>query len=102
MGVIWEPEQEQETSFGGGKLKRASLPNFMLTVCTQSHLSIIKKPRMQPIMTTLDAKEKKLYFKGRDEPLTNEDGKVRAFGKLRSILFIQRLSDLSFIASQLT
>ena len=30
-------------------------------------------------------KGKRLYFKGMDEPLTNEDGKLRTFGRLKSI-----------------
>ena len=38
----------------------------------------------------------RLYFKGRDEPLTNEDGKLRAFGKLKCILGKNRLRDLGF------
>ena len=39
---------------------------------------------------------KPLYFKGRGEPLTNEDGKLKAFGKLRNILDTNRLRDLGF------
>ena len=36
------------------------------------------------------------YFKGKDEPLTNEDGKLRTFGRLKSILGKPRLCDLGF------
>ena len=36
------------------------------------------------------------YFKGRDDPLTNEDGKLRTFGKLKSILGTNRLCDFGF------
>ena len=41
-------------------------------------------------------KGKQLYFKGRDEPLTNEDGKLRTFGRLKSILGKNKLRDLGF------
>ena len=37
-----------------------------------------------------------LYFKGRDEPLTSEDGNLKTFGKLKSILGNNRLRDLGF------
>ena len=37
-----------------------------------------------------------LYFKGKDKPLTNEDGKLKTFGKLRSILGKKRIRDLGF------
>ena len=39
---------------------------------------------------------RQLYFKGRDEPLTNEDGKLKTFGKLKSILSKNRLRNLGF------
>ena len=41
-------------------------------------------------------KGKWLYFKGMDEPLTNEDGKLRTFGRFKSILGKNRLCNLSF------
>ena len=45
---------------------------------------------MQPIR----CEGTRLYFKGRDEPLTNEDGKLKTFGKLKSILGKNRIRDL--------
>ena len=39
------------------------------------------------------------YFGGRDEPLTNDDGELKAFGRLASILGKNRLHDLSFAIS---
>ena len=39
---------------------------------------------------------RQLYFKGRYEPLTNEDGKLRTFGKLKSILGKNRIHGLGF------
>ena len=42
----WGPEGEQETSFGGGKLKKEGSLIITLTVCTRSYLSILVKPRV--------------------------------------------------------
>ena len=39
---------------------------------------------------------KQFYFKGRDESLISEDGKLKAFGKLKSILRKNRLCDFGF------
>ena len=41
-------------------------------------------------------KGKRLYYKGRDEPLTKEDGKLKAIGKLISIPGKNRHIDLGF------
>ena len=49
---------------------------------------------MPPITITLDAKASGFTPKDRDEPLTNEDGKLKAFGKLTSILGKSRLRDV--------
>ena len=39
----------------------------------------------------------RLYFKGReDDPLTNEDGKLKTTGQLKRILGKKRISDLGF------
>ena len=38
----------------------------------------------------------RLYFKGKDEPLTNEDERLRTFGRIKSILGKNRLCDLGF------
>ena len=46
----WEPECNQETSFGGGRTQEGRL---MLTVCTKNYLSIIAEPWMPSNMITL-------------------------------------------------
>ena len=45
-----------------------------------------------------------IYFKGRDEPLANDDGKLKTFGKLKSILCKNILHNLGFnvLSSKLT
>ena len=84
-GSTWEPDQGQETSFGGrpqeGRL-------------TNSYVDSLYKELSKHYSRTSDAihydnfrrEDKQLYFEGRDEPLTNEDGKLRTFGRLKSML----------------
>ena len=95
-GSSWKPEREQETSFGGEKTQERRL--------TDSYIDSLYKELFKYYNQTLDAthydnfrsKAKQLYFKGRDEPLTNEDGKLKTFGKLKSILGVRRLHNLGF------
>ena len=96
QNLLGEPEREQETSFGGGKTQQGRL--------TDSYVDSLYKELSKHYSRTLDAihynnfrhEGRQLYFKGRDEPLTNEDGKLKTFGQLKSILAIQRLRDLGF------
>ena len=95
-GATWQPEREQERKFRGGKTQERRL--------TDSYIDSLYKELAKHYKRTSDAthynyfkcKGRQLYFKGRDEPLTNEDGKLRAFGKLKSILCKNRLLDLGF------
>ena len=95
----WEPECEQETSFGGGRTHKGRL--------TVSYVDSLYKPSKHYSRTS-DATHydnfrhegRWLYFKGRDEPLTNEDGKLRTFGKLKSIPSKNRICNLGFDISK--
>ena len=51
---------------------------------------------MQPVMITLDAKASGFISRGRDEPLTNEDGELKTFGKLQKILGQNWIRDSGF------
>ena len=76
----WEPEHEQETSFGGGFTQEGML--------TDSYVNSLYKELSKHHSRISDAthydnfrhKGRQLYFRGRDESLTNEDGKLRTFG----------------------
>ena len=95
-GSTWEPECEQETSFGGGLTQE--------TRVTNSYVDSLYKELSKQYSQTSDVihydnfkcKGKQLYYRGRDEPLTKEGGKFKAIGKLISILGKNRLIDLSF------
>ena len=78
------------------KLKKAGLPNFT---------ELSKHYNGTSDATHYDyfrCEGKRFSFKERNEPLTNEDGKLRAISKLKSTVGIRRLIDLGFIARQLT
>ena len=85
-GSTWEPEREQETSFRGGRTQEGRLTN--------SYVDSLYKELSKHYSRTSDVTHydnfrcegRQLYFKGRDEPITNEDGKLKTFGKLKSIL----------------
>ena len=92
----WETEREQVTSFRRGKTQERRL--------TSSHIDSLYKELSKHYSRTSDAihydnfrhGSKQLYFKGRDEPLTNEDGRLRTFSRLKSILDKNRLCSLGF------
>ena len=95
-GSTWEPEHEHETSFRGGRTQEGSL--------TDSYVDSLYKELFKHYSRTPDETHygnfrregRQLYFRGRDEPLTNEGGKLRTFGHLKRILGKNRIRDLSF------
>ena len=94
-GSIWEPEREQETSFEGGRTQKERLTN--------PYVNSLYKELSKHYSRISDATHyenfnegRRLYFKGKDEPLTKKDGKLRKFSKLESILGINKLHDLGF------
>ena len=95
-GSTWEPEREHETSFGEERTQEGRL--------TDSYADSLYKELSKHYSRTSDATHyesfkrigRQLFFKGRDEPLTNEDGKLRTIGQLTRILGKNRLIDLDF------
>ena len=75
----WEPECEQETSFGGGRTQEGRL-----TTSDATHYDSFRR------------EGRWLYFRGKDDPLTNEDGKLRTIGQLKKILGVERICALGF------
>ena len=76
-GSTWEPEHEQETSFRGGLTQERRVTNsYVDTLCKE-----LSKHYSQNYDAThydnFRCKGKWLHFRGRDEPLTNEDGKLK-------------------------
>ena len=72
-GSTWEPEREQETSFRGGRTQEGKLTDS----CVDSlYMELSKHYSRTSDGTQNDNfrhEGRQLYFRGRDEPLTNED-----------------------------
>ena len=101
-GSSWEPECEQETSFGGGKIQERRL--------TDPYVDSLYKELSKHYGRTSDATHyynsrregRWLYFKDRDKSPTNEDGKLITFGRLESILGKNRLRDFDMPMGKVT
>ena len=93
-GSTWEPEHEQELSFGG-----------------ESHRTKLKKDYVRDFYQKLSEKygvseafhfdyfklrDGELYYKGKSTPLTNRVEKLRLIGVIAEILGKNRLRDLGF------
>ena len=93
-GSTWEPEYEQETSFGG-----------------ESHRTKLKKDYVRDLYQKLSEKygvseafnfdyfeliNGELFYKGKNKPLTNRTGKLRSASVIAEILGNNKLRDLGF------
>ena len=77
----WEPERE--TSFGGGKAQKRRLTNSYIN---SLHKKLSEPYQQASCKTHYDyfrQEGKQLYFKGKDEPLTNQDGSIRIIKQLK-------------------
>ena len=92
-GSNWEPDREQETLFGGGKTQKRMLIKSYINNLYQEQSS---RTSDATHYDNFRRKGKWLYFKGRDEPLTNEYGNLNTFSKLKNILGKNRRCDLGF------
>ena len=56
-GSTWEPEHEQETSFGGGRTQEGRFTDsYVDSLYKELSKPYIAEPLMQPIMITLNVK----------------------------------------------
>ena len=92
-GSNWEPDREQETLFGGGKTQERRLTKSYINSLYQE---LSSRTSGATNYDNFRLKGKWLYFKGRDEPLTNEYGNLKTFSKLKNILGKNRLCGLGF------
>ena len=92
-GSNWKPDREQETLFEGGKTQERRLTKSYINSLYQE---LSSRTSDATHYDNFRRKGKWLYFKGRDEPLTNEYGSLKTFSKLKNILGKNRLCDLGF------
>ena len=95
-GSTWEPEREQETSFGG-ESKRTRL--------VREYVKDLYKKLLENIGETPEAfhfdyfklEDGELYYRDRSRPLTYEGGKLKSFKEIKKILGKNRLRNLGFL-----
>ena len=95
-GSIWEPEREQETSFGG----RESQRNRVLRDWVEG---LYKKLSQNWARTSevlhfdlFELRDGQLYFRDKSKPLTTREGKLRMVKEIRKILVDGGHRDLDF------
>ena len=92
-GSNWEPDREQEKLFGGGKTQERRLTKSYIN---SSYQELSSRTSDATHYDNFRCKGKWLYFKGRDESLTNEYGSLKTFSKLKNIPGKNRLLRLGF------
>ena len=96
----WDPGHEQETSFKGGLTQEIKLTNSYVDSLYKDLSKNYSRTSDEIHYDNFKRKGKWLYFRGTDELLTNEDGKLKTFGRLISILGKNRLIELGFDESK--
>ena len=95
-GLLWNQNVNRKHHFEGGRTQEGRLTN--------SYVDSLYKELFKHYNETSDVihhdnfrcQGKQLYFKGKDEPLTNDDRKLKTFDKLKSILGKNKLCNLGF------
>ena len=93
-GSTWEPECEQETSFGGGSHRTKLMKDYIKDLYKKLSENIGETPEtLHYDYFKLEGGE--LYYRGKNEPLTTE-GKLKSVGTIADILGKNRLRNLGF------
>ena len=99
----WEPECEQETSFGGLSGARARLNAGFVEDKVNGLYEILSEhfPKNQAVIyyDDFESIRGELYFKGRDEPLMRK-GRLKPYKSLIRILSKNRIYNLGFNISE--
>ena len=102
-GSTWEPEREQETSFGGLSGARVRLNAGFVEDKVNGLYEILSEhfPKNQAIIyyDDFESIQGELYFKGRDEPLMRK-GHLKPYKSLIRILGRNRIYNLGFNVSE--
>ena len=99
----WEPEREQETSFGGLSGARARLNAGFVEDKVNGLYEILSEhfPKNHNVIyyDDFESMRGELYFKGRDEPLKRK-GRLKPYKSLIRILGKNRIYNLGFNVSE--
>ena len=95
-GSTWEPEREQETSFGGRMSLREELLREQVK-CLYRKLSenIVQNPE-DFHYDYFEIRKGRLYYENTNRPLTTKDGILRSACEIADILGKNRLRNLGF------
>ena len=94
-GSIWEPEREQETSFGGGESQRTSLMKDYVKDLYRKLSENIDETPEEFYYDYFKLEDGELYYRGKRKPLMTKE-KLKLVGMLVDILGKGGLSNLGF------
>ena len=100
-GSTWEPEREQETSFGGESQRTILLKDRVKGLYQKLSENMGKTPKAFHF-NYFKLKDGKLYYKGRSKPLTTKKGELRLVDAIKDILGEGRLRKLGFFEDEVT
>ena len=94
-GSTWEPEHEQETSFGGESQRNRLMKDYVkgLYKKLSENIGETSEPFHFDYFKLEDGK---LYYRGRNKPLTYREGKLKLVGEITNNLGKNRLRNLGF------
>ena len=93
-GSTWEPEREQETSFGGTSQRTRLVKDYVEDLYKKLSENIGETPEAIHF-DYFDFRGGELYYRGKNEPLTTE-GKLKSVGMIADILGKNRLCNFGF------
>ena len=93
-GITWEPEREQETSFGGESQRTRLVREYVKDLYRKLSENMNQTPEAFHF-DYFKLEDEELYYRGRNKPLTTE-GELRLVGEIVEILGKNRLRNLGF------
>ena len=92
-GSTWEPEHEQETSFGGESQRTRLMKDYIKDLYKKLSENIGETS--EPFhLDYFKLEDGELYYRGRNKPLIYGEGKLRSVGEITDILGKNRLRSL--------
>ena len=94
-GSTWEPEREQETSFGGESQRTRLMKDYVKDLYKKLSENIGETPE-EFYFDYFKLEDGELYYRGNRKPLTYREGKLKSVGEIAEILGKNRLCNLGF------
>ena len=94
-GSTWEPEREQETSFGGTSQRTRLMKDYVKDLYEKLSENIGETPE-EFHFDYFKLEDGELYYRGNRKPLMYGEGKLKSVGEIAEILGKNRLRNLGF------